>query len=105
MMGYTMRNRQGHPIRAFKGLSLCVLIASSLTFSLPKEYFDPHPGVGVDIFCKSLTFIGAEFQGDLYVVAGGPVLVGEVDDVHGCLLSMAPIAFRAIRAPPSFVVF
>lgn len=100
-MGYDMGNRQKNPMSALGVLSLCVLAASALTFSLPKEYFDPHLGVGLDIFCKSLTFMGAEFQDAPLVVVGGPLRMEDVDDVYSRFPHTPPRVSRAIRAPPS----
>ncbi len=45
-----------------KGLSFVILLVSALTFFLPKETFDPHIGINVDIFCKSLDSINDNIQ-------------------------------------------
>jgi hypothetical protein len=45
-----------------RGLAICILIVSALTFFLPKETFDPHIGINVDIFCKSLDSINDNIQ-------------------------------------------
>jgi len=84
----------------FHALTIGVLLASSLTFALPKEHFDPHFGVGGDIFCKSLTFMGAEFQGVLSSVIACFVQVDDVVDLY-TLLPQSPSAWsNTIRAPP-----
>lgn len=84
----------------FHALTIGVLLASSLTFALPKEHFDPHPGVGGDIFCKSLTFMGAEFQGALSSVVACFVKVDDVADPC-TLFPQTPSGWsNTIRAPP-----
>ncbi|MCU0845456.1 MAG: hypothetical protein MUC76_11065 [Spirochaetes bacterium] len=96
-----MRNRpEEKSSHALRALSLGVFLASALTFALPREYFDPHPGVGLDIFCKSLTFMSAVLQDADSAVEGGPAKVGEVDDFRINFTLVTPLVFKAIRAPP-----
>jgi hypothetical protein len=45
-----------------KVLSFVILLVSALTFYLPKETFDSHIGINVDIFCKSLDSINDNIQ-------------------------------------------
>jgi hypothetical protein len=45
-----------------KVLSFVILLVSALTFFLPKETFDSHIGINIDIFCKSLDSINDNIQ-------------------------------------------
>ncbi|HSV97242.1 MAG TPA: hypothetical protein VLM75_09950 [Spirochaetota bacterium] len=95
-----MKKALRHSPSRFHALTIGVLLASSLTFALPKEHFDPHPGVGGDIFCKSLTFMGAEFQGGLLSVIACFVQVDDVTDPCTLLPQTMPGWSNTIRAPP-----
>ena len=38
-----------------KGTALILAIITACTFLLPREVFDPHPGVDTDIFCRTMS--------------------------------------------------
>lgn len=82
-----------------KSAAIAVFFLSAMTFFLPRETFDPHLGVGADIFCKSLYSIGNDSQdaGDLidthpvyvrYSVLKPVVLL--VRQIHGSDPTRAP---------------
>jgi len=56
-------------IRRKSFLTTAVIVVSAMTFALPREFFDPHLGVDVDIFCKSLYAIGTEAEMPVALVA------------------------------------
>lgn len=39
-------------------IAVFLLICSGMTFCVAKEVYDPHVGVALDIFCKSLYVVG-----------------------------------------------
>ena len=51
-------------------ISLFVIAISVLTFFIPREIFDPHLGVEVDIFCKSMDSIGDKIEAPLVLMNG-----------------------------------
>ncbi len=79
---------------------MAVIAVSWLTFSLPKEFFDPHPGIRTDIFCKTLTFLGAEVPGEPGVFLGGPVFEKRQGDSLPGMRCETSAVSNAIRAPP-----
>ena len=83
-----------------KILTAIILILSALTFFLPKEVFDPHLGVDVDIFCRTMSdfasdYIVAEIFDNEYTTS-----IIEMQNIDK--ISSATISQRiTIRAPPS----
>jgi len=58
-----VNNARSEGSRAWlKGAVVVLFLLSAMTFFLPRETFDPHLGVGADVFCKSLYSIGNESQ-------------------------------------------
>jgi hypothetical protein len=81
--------------------AILVLFVSFLTLFLPKEVFDPHIGIELDIFCKSLDAIGDDVAipfvlSEVFVVCPGHFIFADTP------LLLFAIKANAIRAPPVF---
>jgi len=82
-------------------MTVLILCVSFLTLFLPKEVFDPHIGIDLDIFCKSL-----------YAISDGvaiPFFLNEISvSIYAyfvfanTLLLHLVLKANAIRAPPVF---
>ena len=76
-----------------------ILIITALTFFLPKETFDPHLGIDVDIFCKSMTDFGSDAAGaDLFYNEFKTSIIPLI--VRGAIISTIVPKRISIRAPP-----
>ncbi len=57
-------------------IAIAVLALSAMTATLPREFFDPHLGLDIDIFCISyVTFVS-----DVPVAETRQLVVGAEDD-------------------------
>jgi len=86
--------------RSRQALIIAVLAASWLSFSLPREFFDPHLGMEDDIFCRTLSFMSAEVP-----VLPGPrfgrvVFLERRADPPRTIRDETAVRSNAIRAPP-----
>ncbi len=85
-----------------KGTALILAIITACTFLLPREYFDPHPGVDTDIFCRTMSVFNSGILSNadnhhvpVYIFA---ILV---------MKEIIPVdenfrLYKSIRAPPTF---
>ena len=84
-----------------KGTALILAIITACTFLLTREFFDPHPGVDTDIFCRTMSVFNSgilshsdNHQEPVYIFA---ILVpGKYIPVHRNIR-----LFHSIRAPPA----
>lgn len=80
-------------------LTAVILILSALTFFLPKEVFDPHIGIDVDIFCKSMS----NFASDVVIteIFDNETVTSIIKKQNVDKISSASFSKRiTIRAPP-----
>ena len=55
-----MKKRERHRRKILRRVTIIVLALSLGSFSLPREYFDPHLGIDFDIFCQLSSYINAD---------------------------------------------
>lgn len=80
-------------------IAIGLLLFSCMTFCVAKEVYDPHPGTGVDIFCKSMYALGDETGACEY--CPNPVIT--VEEVSCIIDRSAPEGGSSsipVRAPP-----
>jgi len=81
-------------------MTLVILGVSLLTLLLPKEVFDPHIGIDLDIFCKSLDAIGDSIE--IPLLFHNEYLKIEIEWIFfRNFLSRVSCQKIPIRAPPS----
>ncbi|MBP7603846.1 MAG: hypothetical protein KBA15_07965 [Spirochaetes bacterium] len=83
-----------------KTVVFAVLFLSAMTFALPRETFDPHPGVGADVFCKSLYSFGQESQDAESLFDVRPVILMQVSGYSDTLFTPSARWTDPTRAPP-----
>ncbi|MCU0845452.1 MAG: hypothetical protein MUC76_11045 [Spirochaetes bacterium] len=87
------------PARLKRG-AVVVFLLSAMTFFLPRETFDPHLGVGVDVFCKSLYSIGDESQDADGLIDTRPLYARHIVYVFAVLPAYPVRSSDPTRAPP-----
>ncbi|HSV97246.1 MAG TPA: hypothetical protein VLM75_09970 [Spirochaetota bacterium] len=80
--------------------AVVVFLLSAMTFFLPRETFDPHFGVGADVFCKSLYSIGDGSQDADTLVDTHPVYMRHIVYVFAVLPAYPVRGSDPTRAPP-----
>jgi len=51
-----------HKLSVKRYIAVAVLFLTALSFSLPREFFDPHIGIDYDIFCQLSSYINSDLQ-------------------------------------------
>jgi hypothetical protein len=78
---------------------MALLLFSCMTFCVAKEVYDPHVGVQVDIFCKSLFALGEEC--DLFDdIFSFDIVTEDVQAFFEIMLSEQVYGYSSGRAPP-----
>lgn len=83
-------------------ISIALLLFSCMTFCVAKEVYDPHVGVQVDIFCKSLFALGEEC--DLFNdIFSYDIVTEDIQAFLELMLSEQIYGCFSKRAPPFLV--
>ena len=83
-------------------LVVLFLVATFMSFALPRETFDPHLGIDYDIFCQLSSYMNVDPGSIGWVVAFSPPVPEPLHiDLREILVSVIPDSYAPIRAPPS----
>ncbi len=93
---YTGKKRKGWS-RTLQVVTL--LLLSTMSLALPREFYDPHPGVEYDIFCRNyIMFMVDEYRFRVELTAEEEPLPQDEYGEHLVILFL--VLLRYSRAPP-----
>jgi ABC-type antimicrobial peptide transport system permease subunit len=81
-------------------IAIIALSLSIISFSLPREYFDPHIGIDTDIFCKAYFSICSGLMDKEEIASNHYVSISLILQEVLSLCSAYVIDNSSIRAPP-----
>jgi len=90
-----------HKLSVKRYISVAVLFLTALSFSLPKEVFDPHIGIDYDIFCQLSSYINSDFQDlDLCEILETEEVCEKITELKNIYRMHAVLSNLLIRGPP-----
>jgi hypothetical protein len=81
------------------------ILVSSMYMMLPKEVFDPHVGIGYDIYCIAYTLLSCVSIVAPEKLVCGIIAIIIIFDVVSSVEPAEVVSFWQIRAPPAFLSF